>query len=171
MALKTVPSPISSQGTSSGTGTQGACDEPERHLHEKRPVVAPSRNSRSSAAKVNWSGMVTQLKGSPHSRDRGGQHRVEPHPRGFRPVQRDLRHHRRGVKPGVGRDVEQRAAAAGQRGAIARLVAIQSPLAKVAWLSQLWPPRVGARSSPSASTGRARQPRLCRVERGAVGSA
>jgi len=64
IAAKAEPSPTSSQPISRGTGTQGACEEISATCAKSGAPSCP-RSSRSAAARVNWSGMVTQLKGGP----------------------------------------------------------------------------------------------------------
>ena len=59
------PSPSASQGRSGGIGVQGACEEMSAISAKTGGRGAGSSSRRSRAARVNWSGIVTQLNGWP----------------------------------------------------------------------------------------------------------
>jgi hypothetical protein len=69
-----------------GIGTQGACDETSATCAKmRRAARGLARSSLSSACRVNWSGMVTQLNGSPIAQIGGVVDGVEAEERPFGP--------------------------------------------------------------------------------------
>ena len=64
-ASNTRPSPSASQGSSGGIGVQGACEEISATSAKTGGRGPAASRRRSRAARVNWSGIVTQLNGRP----------------------------------------------------------------------------------------------------------
>jgi hypothetical protein len=109
---KTVPSPRLSQSRSSGTGTQGAWEE------TSATCTKSGRGSLSRAQQPVERGQRELVRHrhpveglAPVAEVLRRQHRLEAHPGGFRPVERDGGHHRRRPEAGPRGDVEQGLAA------------------------------------------------------------